>query len=220
MSAEFSWAKQTAKSTPLGVSTDGAPTRSAASALRDAVTSLRHHGLAKGTKVETPTGLVAVEALVEGELVCTTSGDTQALRRIRSWSVEGDSVCAPVYLQAGVLGNDSELRMVPSQKIILSGYDVEMYFGCEEAEICATDLVALGLAEIDECAETYFELTLERAEPILAEGLAVETPDCPVSYDFHDEAQMLSVICARLVLRADETRLIASLRQSSSVPVH
>lgn len=220
MSAEYPWTKQTVKSTPLGVSPAGVPAKSAADVLRDAVVSIRRHGLAEGTKIETPDGETAIELLSVGDVVVTASGDTQRVTRIRSWVSEENSASAPVVLQAGVFGNTDTLRMVPTQKIVLSGYDVEMYFGCDEAELCASDLVDLGIASVENSTVTYFEITLEDAEPIVAAGLAVETPACPRRNASHEDAQSLTDFCARIVLRADEMRLIASTRAHGSVPVH
>ncbi len=71
--------------------------------------------LVSGTLIATPGGWTPVEALGAGDLVMTETGPQPILwagsRVVGAEEIEADPMLAPVVIQAGALGNRSELRL-------------------------------------------------------------------------------------------------------------
>ena len=78
--------------------------------------------LARGTRVETAAGLVAVEDLVDGTLIETMDHGLQPVRRVLSKVVDGTGTLAPVVIGTGVLGNAVPLRVSPHHRMAARGW--------------------------------------------------------------------------------------------------
>jgi hypothetical protein len=128
---------------------------------------------ARGTRILTPRGNVAVEQLHEGDMVLTVRG---ALERIR-WIGYRDIECRrhinrerilPVRVAAHAFGQDRPQRpllLSPDHSVFVEGVLIPVRF----LENGST------IQQIDVDVVSYFHIELDRHEVVLAEGLPVET---------------------------------------------
>ena len=131
---------------------------------------------ARGTRIETATGFVAVEDLRDGMLIETMDHGLQPVRRVLSKVVDGRGALAPVEFGAGVLGNVRALRVSPHHRMVVSGWRAELLTGEPEVLASARDLVdgnRIWVQPVEEVA--YFHLLLDRHEIVFAEGAPSES---------------------------------------------
>ncbi|MCC0064872.1 MAG: Hint domain-containing protein [Defluviimonas sp.] len=129
-----------------------------------------------GTLVATPLGERAVETLRPGDQVMTRDHGPQTLRWIGRRRVSARGHLAPVLIPAGIFGNRRPLRVSPQHRILISGYETEMMFGCAEVLVPAKSLI--GHADIRQEAGgsvDYVHILFDRHEIVLAEGAETES---------------------------------------------
>lgn len=143
---------------------------------------------ARGTRIETATGFVAVEDLRDGMLIETMDHGLQPVRRVLSKVVDGRGALAPVEFGAGVLGNVRALRVSPHHRMVVSGWRAELLTGEPEVLAAAADLVDGARVQVAAVERVeYFHLLFDRHEIIFAEGAATES-----YHPFADDAAELS----------------------------
>lgn len=133
--------------------------------------------LVAGARVMTEQGLIAVEALCPGDRVLTLDDGLQTLRRCQRVSVASQGPFAAVSVPAGTFGNHGALRVAPQHRILLTGWQAELYCGEDEVLVEAAELVRSGLLRQDRsgCEVTYFHLRLDRPALLNVEGLWSES---------------------------------------------
>lgn len=132
--------------------------------------------LARGTRVETAAGLVAVEDIADGTLIETMDNGLQPVRRVLSKVVDGRGALAPVVIDAGVLGNAAPLRVSPHHRMAVTGWRAELLTGEVEVLAEARHLVDRWRVRVEPVAEVeYFHLLFDRHEIIFAEGAPTES---------------------------------------------
>ena len=138
---------------------------------------------ARGTRIETAAGFVAVEDLRDGMMIETMDNGLQPVRRVLSKRVDGRGALAPVEIAAGVLGNVRAVRVSPHHRMVMSGWRAELLTGEPEVLAAAADLVDGDRVQVVpvETVE-YFHLLFDRHEIIFAEGAATESYH-PFAYD-------------------------------------
>ncbi len=131
---------------------------------------------AQGTLIATPQGGMPVDRLRAGDLVVTRDHGPQALRWVGSRRVAGQGRFAPIRFAPGALGNIRPLMVSPQHRMLISGWQAEMYFGEPEVLVAAKSLingdtiVATPVAGVD-----YFHLLFDSHEIVYAEGIAAES---------------------------------------------
>ena len=131
---------------------------------------------ARRTLIETEKGNVPIEVLREGDRVRTLDHGLQRIRWIGSTRVAGHGVHAPVRIAAGVLGNMRPLWVSQQHRMLLSGWEVELYFGETEVLVAAKHLVGLAGVEIfDVPSVEYFHMLFDRHEIVFSEGIESES---------------------------------------------
>lgn len=131
---------------------------------------------ARGTRIETAAGFVAVEDLRDGMMIETMDHGLQPVRRVLSKVVDGRGALAPVEIGAAVLGNVRALRVSPHHRMVVSGWRAELLTGAPEVLAAAADLVdgaRVRVVPVDQVE--YFHLLFDRHEIIFAEGAATES---------------------------------------------
>ena len=127
-----------------------------------------------GTRIATPRGEVAVEALAEGDLVLTAGGQGKPVRWVGRRSFAGRFLAAnpaldPVRLCAGSLGGG-----LPRRDLLVSGKHAMMLDGLLIPAECLVDGVTIrwerGLPRVD-----YVHIELDEHDVVLAEGAPSET---------------------------------------------
>ena len=127
-----------------------------------------------GTRIATPAGEVAVEALQIGDAVLTADGRAEPVRWIGRRAYAGRFLVGrrhllPIRFAAGSLGEGlprRDLLVSPSHAMLLDGMLIPAEALCGLPGITRV----LGLQQVE-----YFHVELDRHEAILAEGAASET---------------------------------------------
>ncbi len=131
---------------------------------------------ARGTRIETVAGFVAVEDLRDGMMIETMDRGLQPVRRVLSKVVDGRGALAPVVFAAGVLGNIRPVRVSPHHRMVISGWRAELLTGEPEVLAAAVDLVDGARVQVVPADRVeYFHLLFDRHEIIFAEGAATES---------------------------------------------
>lgn len=130
-----------------------------------------------GSRIVTAEGQIAVEALRPGDLVLTLDHGLQELRWVGSRQVPSEGRFAAVLIPAGTFGEHGALRVSPMHRLLLGGWQAELYCGEPEVLVKAAHLVRAGLLRQDHSGRpvTYFHLLFDRHEIICAEGLWSES---------------------------------------------
>ena len=131
---------------------------------------------ARGTRIATARGLVVVERLREGDRVKTRDGGWQPIRWIGSTTVSGLGADAPVVIAPGAFGNRRELTVSPRHRMLVTGWEVEMHLGVDEAFVPARLMIdGHRVRQVPRAQVEYFHILLDRHEVIFAEGAASES---------------------------------------------
>jgi Hint domain len=94
-----------------------------------------------GTRILTPTGEVAVEALRPGDMVMTQDEGPQPLRWMGKREVPALGDHAPICIEAGALGPHGRLLLSPQHRVLICDSLAELLFGETEVLVAAKDLV-------------------------------------------------------------------------------
>jgi Ca2+-binding RTX toxin-like protein len=130
----------------------------------------------RGTSILTVAGEKPIEELVAGDLIMTLDHGYQPIRWIGSSIVEGKGRFAPIVIEAGTLGNARRLAVSPQHRMLLSGWQAELYFDEPEVLVAAKLLVNDMTIRAQEQAEVeYFHMLFDTHEIVYAEGAASES---------------------------------------------
>ena len=140
---------------------------------------------ARGTRIETPRGPVAVQDLRPGDLVLTRDRGAQPLRWVGSSRVDGGTLAStprlrPIRIRAGALGQHApaqDLLVSPQHRILVRSKIAQRMFGAAEVLVAAKQLVLLdGIDVAEDLAEVeYFHLLFDRHEVVISNGAETES---------------------------------------------
>lgn len=135
---------------------------------------------AEGTRIDTPSGPVAVQNLTVGDVVCSFDNGPQAIRWIGSRAVTATSSMRPVRIRAGALGSGlpfRDLHVSQQHRVLTCSRIAKRMFGQSQVLIAAKKLVGLpGIAlAYDQPMITYWHILCNRHEIVLADGAPAET---------------------------------------------
>lgn len=95
--------------------------------------ALREDGLLERTMVNTTRGWVPVEAIAPGDLVVTFDTEPQPVAKVLRTTITRaglpQSKAFVMTVPAGVLGNDTELMLMPNQEVIVESDEAEAAHG-------------------------------------------------------------------------------------------
>jgi len=131
---------------------------------------------AAGTLIRTARGDRRVEELVKGDLVETLDHGLQAIRWIGKAAISGLGEHAPVRFRAGAIGNRRDLRVSPQHRMVIQGWQAELYYGRSEVLVPAKHLINGDTIRQEPVQEVeYFHLMFDRHEIIWSEGVLSES---------------------------------------------
>lgn len=183
-------------------------------------------GLAAGTGIATPAGLVAVERLGPGDRVIARDGGTRTVACSLHWDAGGGRLrLAPrltaIRVTAGALGPGQpsrDLVLAPGQDVAVSGPAVRALFGAARVLVPAARLAGLpGIAPAGrEAPRRFVRLTLSAPDLVLADGLACASAAAPLSAPASPEAfaappPPAGAGAARRLTGAEAARLLQAL---------
>lgn len=163
---------------------------------------------ARGSRILTERGPVAVELLQPGDRVMTADHGPQPLRWIGSRRIGAAELAAqpnlrPVRIRAGALGADlpkTDLLVSPQHRMLIGSRIVTRVTGAETALVAAKHLTdSPGIAVAEEMAEVeYFHLLFDRHQVIFAEGAATESlytgPEALKSIPAEARAELFAIL--------------------------
>jgi len=152
-----------------------------------------------GARIATDRGPVAVQSLEPGDRVLTLDHGYQTLRWRGQRSMPSQGVFAAVSIPAGTFGDHGALRVSPQHRLLIRGWQAEIYCGDPEVLVKASHLVRAGLLRQDHsgAAVTYCHLLFDRHEIINSEGLWSESylpgPATLASHDEETRAELFAM---------------------------
>ncbi len=136
---------------------------------------------ALGTRIATPRGEIAVEALRPGDLVKTLDDGAQPILwigRRRTCFGHGAHRHQPFVIRAGAMGHGlprADLRLSPQHRLLVKGPEARRFDKGALAKVKALEHLD-GIARDSGCTSVeYFQILLPRHGLILANGLPAET---------------------------------------------
>jgi Ca2+-binding RTX toxin-like protein len=132
-----------------------------------------------GSRVATDKGLVAVEALMAGDLVVTRDHGLQPVRWIGSRALSACDLLAdpslhPVQIRKDALGPgcpDRDMMVSRQHRMLMRGPAAELLFGSAEVLVRAAHLIGLpGVTSVAPNGVTYLHVLFDRHEVILADN--------------------------------------------------
>lgn len=131
---------------------------------------------AEGTRLATPEGPRAVEALAEGDPVWTLEDPAAPVARVLVSPGDGQGARAPVQIAAGALGNRETVRVSAQHRIRLDLPEAELLFGTSPCLVPAVHLVGAPGITRAPCAEiTYYHVVFDGHRIVDAAGLLSES---------------------------------------------
>lgn len=131
---------------------------------------------ARGTLIKTAKGRQKIETLAPGDQLYTRDNGFQTLRWIGHQHLQATGVNAPVRIQKGALGNCHDLWVSQQHRMLITGWQAELYMGQTEALVAAKHLVNNRTIRIIESrAVEYFHLLLDNHEILTAAGIPSES---------------------------------------------
>ncbi len=129
-----------------------------------------------GAMIKTPDGLRAIEDLAVGDRVITRDHGPQPLRWIGRKSFAAQGIFAPVLISRGALGNRADIMVSQQHRVLITGWQAQLYMGVDEALVAAKELVNGSSIRIKSGGMVeYIHLLFDRHEIITASGLHSES---------------------------------------------
>jgi len=130
----------------------------------------------KGTMIATKSGDIEIEELAVGDLVQTLDNGLQPVRWVGCSTVCASGRFAPVVFAPGAIGNERTLRVSPQHRILVQGWQAELYFGGSEVLVPAKHLID-GKLVVQEPAEaiTYYHILFDEHEIVISDGVLSES---------------------------------------------
>ena len=131
---------------------------------------------AGGTLVDTPDGPRPVSGISPGDLVLTVDSGPQAVRWAGAQTVRGNAARAPVRIAAGAFGARRAVFVSPQHRVLVSGWQAELYFGEAEVLVPAVALVGCpGVTRAPCDLITYVHFLFDSHQLVTASGLVSES---------------------------------------------
>ncbi|MGJ8617105.1 MAG: Hint domain-containing protein [Sulfitobacter sp.] len=129
-----------------------------------------------GTMIDTPDGPKPIEDLKVGDMVTTLDHGAQPIRLItrdRFWAI-GDF--APIRFDAGAIGNDAPLVVSPQHRMLITGWQAELYFGQNEVLVAAKHLVnGSSITHVTGGTVEYIHLMFDQHQIVFGGGVPSES---------------------------------------------
>jgi len=135
-----------------------------------------------GTRIETPFGERCVEVLDAGDLVETVDDGPQRLLANLSTTVSAARMSElpelrPIHFDQGAIGNARAMRLSPQHRVLVRGWQAELYFGESEVLVPAKALVNGTDIRIVEPVSSvqYHHLLFNKHQLVISDGAVTES---------------------------------------------
>lgn len=131
---------------------------------------------AKGTRIATQHGEIAVEDLELGIPVFTADHGYQPLLDVVSGTFPAKGDCAPIVFEKGAIGNTRRLTVSPQHRMLVTGWRTEMICGRNEVLVAAKHLVnGHTIYQRTGGEVSYYHLVFADHEIVVADGAMSES---------------------------------------------
>mgnify|MGYP000441527081 CR=1 FL=1 len=131
---------------------------------------------AAATLIDTPTGPRRIGELRLGDMVCTQDDGPQAVRWVGRSTVRGQRRYVPVRISAGVFGATEDVLVSPQHRVLVTGWQAELYYGESEVLVPAHALVnGTTVSRVPCDIITYVHVMFDRHQLICSSGLISES---------------------------------------------
>lgn len=162
-----------------------------------------------GTLIRTVRGERPVERLAVGDLVWTKDNGLQPIRWCGRRRTPGDGQHAPILFEAGAFGNLRPLLVSPQHRMLVSGWQAQLWFGEDEILVAAKHLVNGTTIRVSPMPQvTYHHILFEGHEIVESEGVLSES--------FHPGEHILETDVA---MRTEILELFPDLADLSASPL-
>ncbi len=147
-----------------------------------------------GTWIETATGPRLIETLQVGDLVTTLDQGSQRIRQIVDDRFRAVPDIAPIRFATAAIGNDAPLTVSPQHRMLITGWQAELYFGQDEVLVAAKHMVnGDSIRQVVGGIVRYIHLLFDDHQIIFAQGVPSESffPGHVMESDNAAQAEML-----------------------------
>lgn len=129
------------------------------------------------TLIATPTGYREISKIRRGDVVLTPNREIVPVLHVLSRQVPARGSFRPFRMRAPYFGLQQDITIAPSQRLVLSGSEVEYLFGRESVLVPARNLAGSNGATpaLSGPVVTYWQLLLPRHEALIAAGTVTES---------------------------------------------
>lgn len=131
---------------------------------------------ASGTLLRTASGLLPIDALKVGDQVWTIDNGFQVVRWHGRRNVSGQEKYAPIQFDAGAFGNPRPLLVSPQHRVLVTGWQAQLWFGEDEVLVAAKHLVngksirVMPMRQVE-----YHHILFDGHEIVESEGILSES---------------------------------------------
>ena len=129
-----------------------------------------------GTLIDTPDGKTCIEALKVGDLVQTLDDGAQPIRMVLSGSFRAIGNFAPIRFDRGAIGNARPLMVSPQHRMLVSGWQAELYCGQDEVLVAAKHMInGKTITRVEGGVVDYIHLLFDRHQIVFGGGVPSES---------------------------------------------
>jgi len=128
------------------------------------------------TGILTPNGQRPVQELCAGDEVITRDRGVQKIRWVGKRTVMASPKLAPVAFMKNSIGNHQDLLVSPQHRLLVSGYQAQLFCGEDEVLVAAKHLInGSTIRQRSAGLVTYYHLLFDQHEIIQANGCDTES---------------------------------------------
>lgn len=131
---------------------------------------------AKGAQIATLDGIRLVEDLRIGDMIPTRDDGPLPIGWIGSRTIFPRPGQHPIEFAPSAIGNTSALQVSPQHRVLITGWQAELLFGCNELLVPAKAMVNdTNIRPVDLAAVTYYHVMFDRHTLLLSNGCWTES---------------------------------------------
>lgn len=128
------------------------------------------------TLIDTPDGPRPAVSFSVGDMVMTLDEGPQPVQWVGAQTVCGRDRFAPVRIAKGAFGAEQPVTVSPQHRVLISGWQAELYFGDDEVLVPAVGLLGHdGVSRAPCDSVTYVHFMFARHQLVTASGLVSES---------------------------------------------
>ncbi len=149
-----------------------------------------------GTLIDTPEGQRRIETLKVGDLVETLDEGAQPIRAVLRDTFRATGNIAPIRFAPGAMGNPRALTVSPQHRMLVTGWEAQLYSGHSEVLVAAKHLVnGTTIQQVNCGVVEYIHLLFDRHQIVFGGGVPSESY-FPGSADMPQDDETLAELLA------------------------